>query len=67
MQKKDAEYAQMFRDFKGKKAICGGTTANLISRELNIPITMDKAISVGKLPSCSYMDGVDLANRGNLH
>lgn len=66
LQKKDAEYAQMFRDFKGKKAICGGTTANLISRELNIPITMDKAISVGKLPSCSYMDGVDLVTEGIL-
>lgn len=66
LQKKDAEYAQMFRDFKGKKAICGGTTANLISRELNIPITMDKTISVGKLPSCSYMDGVDLVTEGIL-
>lgn len=66
LQKKDAEYAQMFKDFNGKKAICGGTTANLISRELNIPITMDKAISVGKLPSCSYMDGVDLVTEGIL-
>lgn len=66
LQKKDPEYAQMFKDFKGKKAICGGTTANLISRELNIPITMDKTISVGKLPSCSYMEGVDLVTEGIL-
>lgn len=66
LQKKDPEYAQMFKDFNGKKAICGGTTANLISRELNIPITMDKAISVGKLPSCSYMEGVDLVTEGIL-
>ena len=66
MQNKDAEYAQMFKDFKGKKAIAGGTTANLISRELNIPITMDKTISIGKLPSCSYMDGVDLVTEGIL-
>lgn len=65
-QKKDPEYAKMFRDFNGKKAICGGTTANLISRELNIPITMDKIISVGKLPTCSYMDGVDLVTEGIL-
>ena len=66
LQKKDPEYAQMFKDFKGKKAICGGTTANLISRELNIPITMDKTISVGRLPSCSYMEGVDLVTEGIL-
>lgn len=66
LQTKDPEYAQMFKDFKGKKAICGGTTANLISRELNLPITMDKTISVGKLPSCSYMEGVDLVTEGIL-
>ncbi|MGN0030525.1 MAG: SpoIIE family protein phosphatase [Candidatus Gastranaerophilaceae bacterium] len=65
-QKKDAEYAKIFKNFNGKKAICGGTTANLISRELNIPITMDKTISVGKLPSCSYMEGVDLVTEGIL-
>lgn len=65
-QKKDADYAKMFADFPGKKAICGGTTANLISRELNRPITMDKEISIGKLPSCSYMDGVDLVTEGIL-
>lgn len=65
-QSKDAEYAKMFADFKGKKAIAGGTTANLISRELNRPITMDTTISIGKLPSCSYMDGVDLVTEGIL-
>jgi hypothetical protein len=65
-QKKDNDYAQIFRDFQGKKAICGGTTANLISRELNLPITMDNIISVGKLPSCSYMEGVDLVTEGIL-
>ena len=65
-QQKDAEYAQMFDKFAGKKAICGGTTANLISRELNRQITMDTTISIGKLPACSYMDGVDLVTEGIL-
>jgi hypothetical protein len=65
-QKNDAQYAKTFIDFNGKKAIAGGTTANLLSRELNIPITMDKTISVGKLPSCSYMEGVDLVTEGIL-
>lgn len=65
-QQKDAEYAKLFDNFKGKKAIAGGTTANLISRELNRPITMDTKISIGKLPSCSYMDGVDLVTEGIL-
>ena len=65
-QEKDKEYALMFNNFKGKKAIAGGTTANLISRELNKPITMDTTISIGKLPACSYMDGVDLVTEGIL-
>ncbi|MEE3349046.1 MAG: SpoIIE family protein phosphatase [Candidatus Gastranaerophilaceae bacterium] len=65
-QQKDSEYAQMFWNFKGKKAISGGTTANLISRELNIPITMDTTISVGKLPAISFMDGIDLVTEGIL-
>ena len=65
-QEKDLEYAKLFANFKGKKAIAGGTTANLISRELNIPITMDTKISIGKLPSCSYMEGVDLVTEGIL-
>lgn len=65
-QQKDKEYAQLFANFKGKKAIAGGTTANLISRELNRPITMDTTISIGKLPACSYMEGVDLVTEGIL-
>lgn len=65
-QRKDAEYAKMFDNFKGKKAICGGTTANLLSRELNRPITMDTTISIGKLPACSYMEGADLVTEGIL-
>jgi len=65
-QKKDPEYAKMFINYAGKKAICGGTTANLISRELNRPITMDSTISIGKLPACSFMDGVDLITEGIL-
>lgn len=65
-QQKDKEYAEMFANFNGKKAIAGGTTANLISRELNRPITMDTTISIGKLPACSYMDGVDLVTEGIL-
>ena len=65
-QQKDSEYAELFKNFKGKKAICGGTTANLISRELNIPIRMGTTISVGKLPSISYMDGIDLVTEGIL-
>lgn len=65
-QEKDNFYAKMFESFKGKKAICGGTTANLISRELNIPIRTQISLNCGKLPSISYMDGIDLVTEGIL-
>lgn len=65
-QEKDSYYANVFKNFSGKKAICGGTTASLISRELNIPIKIDLSLNVGKLPAVSYMEGVDLVTEGIL-
>ena len=65
-QVKDGEYAKEFQMFEGKKAICGGTTANLISRELNIPVSCDITASIGKLPAVSKMEGVDLVTEGIL-
>ena len=62
----DAVYAKSFYTFKGKKAIAGGTTANLIARELNLEITTDRSINMGKLPNISYMKGVDLVTEGIL-
>ena len=65
-QEKDSYYANTFKEFKGKKAIAGGTTANIISRELNIPVTADLSLNSGKLPGLSRMEGVDLVTEGIL-
>ena len=65
-QDKDRYHAEVFKNFDGKKAVCGGTTASLLSRELNIPITVDMSLNIGKLPAISYMDGVDLVTEGIL-
>lgn len=65
-QEKDPQYSRIFDEFQGKKAICGGTTANLVSRELNRPIKTESEISIGNLPSCSHMNGVDLITEGIL-
>lgn len=65
-QEKDPQYAKVFDIFSGNKAICGGTTANLLSRELNRPVETEKIISVGNLPACSHMQGADLVTEGIL-
>ena len=63
---KDSYYAKTFMEFKGKKVISGGTTANIISRELNIPVIADMSVNMGKLPGLSRMEGVDLVTEGIL-
>lgn len=65
-QEKDPEYSKIFDKFEGKKAICGGTTANLVSRELSKSVKTEVEISIGNLPACSYMEGVDLITEGIL-
>ena len=62
----DSMYAKSFYTYKGKKAIAGGTTANIVARELNLEIETDRSLNTGKLPSISYMKGVDLVTEGIL-
>ncbi|MDR1484982.1 MAG: SpoIIE family protein phosphatase [Planctomycetaceae bacterium] len=64
----DKVYAELVRDFDGKTILCGGTTAKIISRELNRPIKFDnKLLSKGNgLPPPSDIFGIDLVTEGIL-
>ncbi|HEX2961339.1 MAG TPA: SpoIIE family protein phosphatase [Ignavibacteriales bacterium] len=62
---KDADYAQKLIQYNGKKVICGGTTANIISRELNLPVETSIKRQ-GDLPAASKMPGIDLVTEGIL-
>ena len=63
---KDREYCLSFSFFNGKKAICGGTTANLVSRELKRDIINLPQPQSGDLPPVAVMDGVELVTEGIL-
>ena len=65
-QNRDNEYAVYFYNYKGRKALLGGTTSNIISRELDIEIESDKRISIGRLPAPAKMEGIDLVTEGIL-
>lgn len=65
-QEKDRFYAETFMNFKGKKAISGGTTANILSRELSIPVQSDSSLAIGGLPGTYKMEGIDLVTEGIL-
>jgi hypothetical protein len=65
-QERDREYAETVTRFNGRRIICGGTTATIISRELKREIITDMKLRGGGLPPTSEMKGVDLVTEGIL-
>ncbi|MDR3134892.1 MAG: serine/threonine-protein phosphatase [Deltaproteobacteria bacterium] len=63
--RRDSYYAEAFDCFKGRKAICGGTTANFLARELKRKLRVGSERR-GGIPPLSFMDGVDLVTEGLL-
>lgn len=60
--------AEIATSFKGSKIICGGTTAAILSRELNVPIKVNlKEIRLGgDIPPTADMKGFDLVTEGTI-
>ena len=65
-EEKDKEVEEMLDYYDGKTAICGGTTANIIERELCLKCEMDKTSFDPNIPMASIMPGVDLVTEGIL-
>ncbi|MDP3398139.1 MAG: SpoIIE family protein phosphatase [Bacteroidales bacterium] len=65
-EKNDGYLSNYIRDFQGRKIVCGGTTAQIISRETGRSISTDISPSDRELPPISKMDGVDLITEGIL-
>ncbi|MDD2195922.1 MAG: SpoIIE family protein phosphatase [Bacteroidales bacterium] len=62
----DAKLVDEFKNFKGKKVICGATTGDIISRELNVEIEDSFEFTDPDLPPISHMKGADLVTEGIL-
>lgn len=63
---KDKYLAEVISTYDGKKIVCGGTTSQIIARELEKEIEVDMdldKISLG-LPPQSYIEGIDLVTEG---
>lgn len=60
----DREFVRRFAEFDGTKILCGGTTANIISRELKRPINVLLEGLELKIPPASEMEGADLVTEG---
>jgi hypothetical protein len=63
---RDREFAERLAEFPGTKVICGGTTANIVSRELDRTIHDCLRGGDGSIPPPSLMEGVDLVTEGIL-
>ncbi len=62
----DAMFASKVATFEGKKIICGGTTADIIARELNREIIDSNEFVDPELPQTSTIEGIDLITEGML-
>jgi len=62
----DHELASLVEGYDGKKIVCGGTTIDILSRELNREVTDSLDFFDPELPPFSYMDGIDLVTEGIL-
>jgi hypothetical protein len=63
---KDAKLVRQMQEFEGTKIVCGGTTAGIVSRELQKPIEVDLNVCDSELPPVSFIEGVDLVTEGIL-
>lgn len=62
----DGELAELAQSFVGRKVICGGTTASILSRLLNRPVTMALTPGHLEMPPAAAMAGFELVTEGTV-
>jgi len=62
----DKDIARRMQTFKGRRTVCGGTTASIIARELGVKVTTSLGQCRNSLPPVSEMPGMDLVTEGIL-
>jgi hypothetical protein len=63
---KDKDLANKVSSYEGKVILCGGTTANIVARELNRTIVDELIFEDPELPPESFLEGIDLVTEGIL-
>ena len=64
--KVDKEVVHKMMGSAGKKIVCGGTTANIVARELNVEYKSSTEIIDEDIPPIGYIEGIDLVTEGVL-
>ncbi len=63
---KDFDFVTQIKEFNGKKAICGGTTAEIIARELDLNFSQLKHYADATMPPAAKLEGFELVTEGLL-
>jgi hypothetical protein len=63
---RDREFAALAETPGARKVVCGGTTSNILARELGREVEMDLSMHDREVPAPSIMAGVDLVTEGCL-
>jgi hypothetical protein len=63
---KDSKLAARVKNYEGKVILCGGTTADIVARELNRKIIDELVFEDPELPPESFLEGIDLVTEGIL-
>jgi hypothetical protein len=63
---KDGDLAAKVLGYKGKVILCGGTTADIVARELKRTIVDELIFEDPELPPESFLEGIDLVTEGIL-
>ena len=63
---KDKELASKVTGYNGKVILCGGTTADIVARQLNKVIIDELIFEDPELPPESFLEGIDLVTEGIL-
>ncbi|HHW58331.1 MAG TPA: SpoIIE family protein phosphatase [Clostridia bacterium] len=61
---KDAEVVKKLINSEGKKVVCGGTTANIVSREIGRKIITNIGYNESTIPPVGKIEGIDLVTEG---
>lgn len=63
---KDAYVVEKLMNTQGKKIVCGGTAANIVSRILDTEVTTSFKVIDPSIPPIGYIKGIDLVTEGVL-
>jgi hypothetical protein len=62
----DGQAVKCFLRYPGQHIVCGGTTAKIVARHMNMPLEVDLKTMTEDVPPIAHIQGIDLVSEGIL-